>query len=236
MTEEFEDREKGLGDLPADLQELRGETSSSHEEPPYIPPGPFITGRREQGIPLDIERESRRQVGSEAGLGSPPRNLSTTTVWDARPMNARDFLRTGTDDVQFANGGPAKKRAEFSYTVPEGFTGVWRTFSYTPNDFFVAPPGNTLEFTGITTTLLINNIAVADYSNIQLGQEATDKPCFVIGNGGDVFTLRIDITDAYLSEVGEATYLFTIYGQNLLTRGFPKEFEVASQYQTGSRG
>lgn len=235
---EFEDRENELlGELPDSILKERGESASDNIEPDFIPPGTLAEGRTGAGIPLDIQREQRRLQGAEGGtLGSPPRDLSVTSVWDARPMNARDFLVTGTDTILFANGGPAKKRAEFFYTVPSGYTGVWRNFSYTPNDFFVPPPQDTLEFDGIKITLLRDNVVIPDFESMQLGQSAGFTPCFVIGVEGTQFTIRLDVSDAYLSEVGDATYLFSINGTNLLTRGLPPEFEIASQESTGQRG
>ena len=132
---EFEDREDeldqpipdGLGDLPQDKAIVRGEPGSDHAEPEFVPPGTLVEGRTAAGIPMDIQREARisRRPGE---IGTVTMPYGVTSVYDGRPINGRDFLFTGTDSFLAALEQPTPV-IEVSYTVPAGYTGVWRKFS-----------------------------------------------------------------------------------------------------------
>lgn len=157
-------------------------------------------------------------------------------------MNARDFLHTATDQINLANGVPVSLVAEAEYTVPAGYVGVWRGFSFTSsNPVVFIPQGDaSLDaafFDSVLTSLFVNNIVVPDYENMQLGQTVNFQlPTFVIGNEGVIFKIRATATQDYLDAVGESLFRFIFYGQNLITRGLPTRFEIASQHETGPIG
>lgn len=227
--------ESGLGELPEDMG--RDERIDYLPEYEGLPPphGSAINARGGEVIPPDIAAENRirRQTGP---LVSPVIPASVTTVYDARPINARDFLHTATDNIALPNGEPELKlRAVANYQVPQGYTGVWRGFSFEPSGYLVyGGLDDDSIFTDVKCTLLVNGIIIPDYENMLLGQDAEfNMPTFVIGNEGQIFTIRIDVTNDYLNNVGDIFYRFTLYGQNLLTRGLPKQFEIATQDKSG---
>lgn len=246
---EFEDREKeldqptpeGLGDLPQDKSLMRGEMGSDHEEPQIIPPGPLSSGRKGSGIPMDIEREARisRRPGE---IGTVTMPYGVTSVYDARPINGRDFLFTGTDSFQAALEQPSPV-IEVSYTVPGGYTGVWRKFSVTPAFIPSFGRGEKLNgqiFEQIKYTLLVNQTVVPDYEDMSLGEVVNmfNLDTFVLGLEGQTFTVRatygIQVAIGACGLNNNFHVNVGIYGNNLLTRGLPLAFQIASQTETGS--
>lgn len=251
---EFEDQINELGELPEDIlgsserDELRsyGKAGSGHVS---IPPS---TGRvpvslnPPTGLPSDIAVESAIR-GESGPPGSPPIPASVTTTWDARPINARDFLQTRVGTMEIDTGDPPsiKLENEYRYTVPEGYVGVLRGFSYSAsvyterslssldNGDFSAP---------VASTLLIDSLIVPDYESMDLGQSANFQiPTFVIALAGQTFILRTvhdaSIITAIHAALGGRDSVIntraTLYGQILLSRGLPSQFEIMSQNWSG---
>jgi hypothetical protein len=243
MTEEFtEGRESELGDLPDSLLKAREEQATDNQEPEFIPPGANImSGRASQGIPMDIAREARilKRPGE---IGSVTLPYGVTSTYDGRPINARDFLVTKA--VSFTVAAELEiATVEANYTIPGGFIGVWRGFGVEPGvtiAYSLDDQQTGYVFTSIKYTLLINDVVVPDYENMALGQVVNnmDLKTWVLGLEQQTFTVRI-IYDQTLGDiaVGDTNDMFFnvhFYGQNLLTRGLPLPFEIASQEATGS--
>ena len=88
---EFEDRENGLGELPATIMRERGELFRDAKDRPVIP--------NEMPANLKIPADVRQQGDAlqiPGGIGSVPMAFDVTSVFDARPVNGRDFLYTET--------------------------------------------------------------------------------------------------------------------------------------------
>lgn len=226
MAGEFEDRENGLGELP-------NFPGYSKEVPDRIPPGK---------APPDILKQAEAYNDGKGEIGSPVIPASVTSVYDALPINARDFLHTGTDFIRQGNGLPEKTIMTLEYTIPQGFVGVWRGFRFEP-PLFVAFTDTEKragdEINAVTVTLFIDNIIVSDYSNLVFGQSADiELSTFVVANAGQKFKLQLTVSAKVLSLVASgsdtASYRMEIFGNNLLTRGLPTPFEIATQNTSGS--
>lgn len=83
MTEERERQERRLGDLTEEIAAERGELviGPALESPAFIQPAVALSG-----VPLP----------PIVGINVPPHEKQTVTVFDARPLNAKDFYVTDT--------------------------------------------------------------------------------------------------------------------------------------------
>lgn len=85
MHGEFEDRENELGELPPAIQRERRENYHPRD----------VAGVR--GVPLDIASNAQSmEAQKNAPIGAPLMLAHVTSTFSARPINARDFVRTGT--------------------------------------------------------------------------------------------------------------------------------------------
>ncbi len=251
MTDEFEDREneveqdvpEGLGDLPTDKSFARGDVGTDFAEPDFIPPGTLIQGRRGSGIPKDIAREQRVLTQADDGsIGSTVLPFGVTSVYDARPINARDFLKTEQVSFTVDLGDPNSTRTVAQITVPGGYVGVWQKFSIEPG-FVTGLSTQRREsitaFTSYSYTLLLNGTVVPGYEDMNLGPVVNtfDLPTWVLGLENNTFGLSIIYSiEAGIEAVGNGNDLFfnvTFYGNELLTRGVPLPFQIATQVQSG---
>lgn len=262
MSHEFEDQHegKGLGELPEDISgdrerdefasyAKRGEANSGHTSVGDRSgiPGPLHPA---VGIPTDVEVEDNIR-GVAGDTKSPGIPAGTTTVYDARPINGRDFMHTEIAAItaDLDNTGGDILTANFSFTIPQGFVGVLRGFSYQPDvfaefapDFFIQTNDtSTPTFVPVTSSLLINELTVPEYDSMDLGQAVEPFfPTFALGLGGQQFKLRITYDrDVAVGAVCSVDNLKTfgvrgqLYGNLLLSRGLPRQFEIATQQYSG---
>lgn len=250
MTDEFEDREseldqdipEGLGDLPQDKAFARGEPGSDFAEPDFIPPGTLIQGRRGAGIPKDIAREAR--ISERPGtIGSVVVPYGVTSVYNGRHINARDFMVTQKVSMPVSLE-VANLVTSASVTVPGGYVGVWRNFSVVPA-ILPSPAISGLEdgsdFGNVQYTLTVNDTVVPEYEDMQLEHAVNqfELETWVLGLQNQRFSVVIrwtSVTDAIacVGNGGNIFFFVTFYGQNLLTRGLPLPFQIATQDQGGS--
>jgi len=246
MSDEFEDRENdALGELPSSIQRERNEFSQTAAEgvPRTIPPETPIGTLRPAGIPPDIQALDDTLNKGNAKLGSPVIPASVTSVYDARPVNARDWKQTETPTLLLAVGNPPPiQTITMEYTVPLGFVSVLRGFQFIPRIIPAIPLNATTSayFDWVTVSILVNNIVQQDYNNLKFGpvmDKAQDT--FVIANELQIITLKVTFAASFLDAqklVGnfETTpVLLQMYGNNLLTRGLPTPFEIATQVKSG---
>jgi len=235
MTDEFEDREQGLGELP----DFEG---YSNIIPDNIP---------SRIAPADIVKQAESYNDGKGKIGSPVIPASVTTVYDARPVNARDFVFSNVDNVAkevLPNGGPGspeKSTPQAAYIVPAGFTGVLRGFAFEPAVFAGFTSAEKCagdEINSVKASLFINNIVVPDFQNIPCGQSINRLfPTFVVAGEGQTFKLILSVSTTLINRIAVGNgagnpcfYKITLYGNNLLTRGMPTPFEIASQNMSGS--
>lgn len=79
---EFEDREDGLGELPEDILRERGELDAFKLDAKAAPPA--------------WDQQYMHDVLKQPGvIGAPPDASRVVSTFDARPINAYDFLANG---------------------------------------------------------------------------------------------------------------------------------------------
>lgn len=255
---EFEDRDTGLSELAEDISFERGELWNSQDDsdmgyPPPLEDSNFSDpvnvpmGGRESVTPLDINIEAKRnnpyiQSGTDSFMGM------VDSVFDTRPIHSREFVKT--EKVPYFYGSSSEPYAEMDYIVPSGYTAILRGFSYRPTLTLIWSGwdlgyGSPLD--AVTMSILIDNVPVPDYENMIFGQDITDTiksgifPTHILIPPNKKLTLRLSASARYLDQLSLALgmagqnmqewydYQMTMYGNLLLSRGLPTEFEVMSQ-------
>jgi hypothetical protein len=247
MSDEFEDRENAaLGELPTPIETERREFSQTDADkvPVQIPP-PLAIGQQgaNAAIPPDIQKQADALQGGQGRIGSPVIPATVTSVYDGRPVNARDFKVT---DVQTLNGdndaNPPAQTLDVDYEVPLGFVGVLRGFQFQPFVVPNSPIKNTNDnvFNWVEVSILINGIVQQDYSQLKFGATMDRaQEIFIVASELQIITLRVKFLSAFILAqslvVLETTPVrLEMYGNNLLTRGLPTPFEIATQVKTGT--
>lgn len=237
MSGEFEDRENELlGELPPVISRERRENYHPRD----------VAGVRR--VPLDVAANARaleQQQG--APIGTPAIIAQTTTTYDARPINARDWVLqryiglklpvTDTDAI-----------ITITKTVSAGFIAILRKIKISL-EFPV-----TLGVTGVvanaatditaviaalvpTYKLYVNNIVVPNYDALIYSADERYVDTFVMASENQTISVEIYFSNAFLlaynalsADPGfSAAVRVDMYGQELLARGLPLPFEVASQ-------
>lgn len=250
MSNEFEDREKelhqepdNLGNLPQDTARQKG-TAINQQTPHDIPSHTGMLNMGAASLPADIEKNFQTLgVDKETKLGSPSIPASVTSVYDARPINARDWMITQYPTTNL--GVPeAADTLEATFAVPEGFVGVLRRFRWQPGRL-LSPSNEDLgdgSYIGYipSVTLLVDNIVVPDYDGLKFGVSmVSPADTFVLAAAGSIFKMRLIVSSAFKTLYNDAglggnlAFKFEMYGQLLLTRGLPLPFEVSSQIKSG---
>lgn len=263
MSHEFEDQtgQNNLGELVEDISGSRerdefksyakeGEANSGHTSVGDRSgiPGPLHPAI---GIPSDIEVEANIR-GISGEVASPGIPGSVTSVYDARPINTRDFLHTDVQPMMKIEAGETPTaftlEVNTSFPVPQGYTGVLRGFSYEADViadfvFLTIIDPTKLGFIPVKSTLLVDELRVPDYVEMDLGQSVDSfMPTFVLANPGQNFTLRllydIDLANALLPDgvvpdISQVNIHMQLYGNLLLSRGLPKQFEISTQNYSG---
>jgi len=244
---EFEDRENelnGMGELPDSIQQERKEFSQfdAYGIPIDPPPARAIGTPRAAGIPPDIAKQNEVYADGDGRLGSPVIPATVTSIYDARPVNARDFKVTSIKMLSTAGGGvPQTLTAD--YTVPLGYTTVLKGFQFVPHVMLEPRLDEATSFIYdmVDVTLLINDIVQQDYNNLKFGPFMDlAQETFLIASELQIITLKCVFSSDYLNVLGDYPFgiedspvLLQLYGNNLLTRGLPTPFEIATQIKSG---
>lgn len=204
---ENREREAGLGELPEELADERGDLDF------YTDFGGSAPG---MGVPADmrIASDSRAQV-ARTGYGAPELDYTVRSVYDARPTQAYDFNVT-PDGVNFGNGGGAVAR--FQFQVPSGYVGVLREVHVWLEPAIVIEPST------LRLTLTVDGSDVPNNLTIPMGS-GLDAPvkCYVIADEFHFLGARID------GNPGAAVTGFVrLYGNLLLKDGRPAIFQPAN--------
>jgi len=239
MNEEFEDQQ-GVGELPHGIAVERGENWKDKDV--------FNISGNHQGIPPDIATSNGvMQVASKQSSNISPQIPSLVeSTFDTRPVNGRDFYITGREFFNWNSSFPTLNIDTISLTrnVPNGYVGILRGFrfgAFSPLAF----PANESRYPDmgelITATLLKDNVIIPGYDNIQVGQIQNELiPVHSLVNENKTFTIKLKASNYYMEAINEhigfnIPYYFSIemYGNELLSRGLPLEFENMSQTSTG---
>ena len=245
MSDEFEDRENELGELPLGIQIERNEFSQNDADAvpvTAVPVTPMGTPRP-GGIPSDIKALDTALGDGSGVLGSPVIPASVTSTYDARPVNGQDWKATTVGLLAGdGDGAPAEQTLTISQQVPAGFTGVLRGFQFTPKMIPEIPLESlTNEFFDLTrVTILVNGIVQQDYNQLKFGA-IMDRPqeVFIVAGELQIISMEVVFSASFIRSqsilpVETTPVLLQLYGNNLLTRGLPTPFEIATQIKSGT--
>jgi len=225
MANEESEEGQFLGEIPEPLfkehegrfpQDKTPAFKSGHELPPDI----GYQGRELQQI------EQFGRIGTADFVGE------VGTVWDARPINARDFLVTQKVSYGFTspNGTSGSTRLGVAtFTIPQGYTGYLREFSWEILDLFSSE--NTLPLNAYIT---VNDVPVPNYDNLRYltGRFKNDRaPCYIPALAGQ--TIQIILEPDTSGNDFDTDIIFYMHGNLLLTRGLPLAYESTSQPTRG---
>lgn len=227
MSDEFEEQQQSdvsLGELPPPVSNERGEsyTPDPVKAPPYFA-NSILQAR--SSIPPDIAAENARRE-LEGGIHSPKINKLVNSTFDTLPVNARDFYHTGTVTVN-SNEDLNIDPTQFDFVVPSGYIGILRGFKF-HNDDMVFPD----TFSYVKTSVLIEGITHPDYSLLILGQSSNGMiPIHALANENKTISLQFHPSLAFANATlaDTQTFVVTLFGNLLLSRGLPLEFENISQ-------
>lgn len=218
--QEFEQREKGLSDLPEDISLERNDNISNRN---------YIINRkgRSPDIEARINSNNKNKASNEV-FKSPLQETLVRTTFDARPINTIDFSST-----IIGIGDPAVS-VVFNYTVPAGFVGILRGFKYRSSinifglDFnpafnvsriTVGAPGY-VSALGTGVTAGTND---PQYTNMRYGDYMSDyMPCYIICPPSQTITLFLESNNVLY--IG-ATWQAHFYGNLLLSDGVPSKMQ-----------
>lgn len=221
MNEENEDYQNELGELSEPTFEERGG---------FPPQAKGVQYQPGQQLPPDMAYQNEANAGlGTAVLGGPALGTYVTTTYDARPINARDFFTSAINNAETDGSTAGEIPADFSFTVPQGYVAVLRGVAW---DFSIpsladeGSPSPDYNYT-FTVRLQVDGIAVPNYDDIAgFGAFLNDLvPCYVLANEGQTITLSVRITSDNALTIGVNQKL---YGNLLLSRGLPTNFEPGS--------
>lgn len=221
--EEREDNE--LGELPRSLMDERREALD------YTMEGSRVDGffakslfdQRNYGPPPDIRQESnvRNRPGE---MGSIPRGFDVTSTFDGRPVNGRDFLETTYLDFEVNGDAGESDTKSISFQVPDGYVGIIRGFRYFLTRFL------NIEDRSMSVTVIADSVPLNNYDLMSLEQIINDYiPVYGISN--PLKTLGLNITHPApidLLDEENVGCRVEIYGNLLLSRGIPSQYEPAN--------
>lgn len=205
---------RGLGDLDefklAEREELferqPGIPTPGSEIPPSLPTG---------------------YLAQPSGLNIPDIGLGVKSVYDARPVNGKDWTAFFKVQCTVADGGKALVQVQF----PEGFIAVFRRFSYQvfnssglfePDKIILMDFG--INFSGdpnrVSSISTINNQGTI-FDNRYPAQVINQETFLIVPE-------KSNLTIGISSVGSSAQITFELYGNLLKSRGLPSNFEIAS--------
>ena len=216
MANEESEDQPGLGELSEDLfREHEGRHPANSDSAQYQ------SGKQ---LPPDIAyQEGREQEIAERGrVGTPGFEGHVTTVFDARPLNARDFLEVQKSRFHYvaANGSSFADPAIATFTVPEGYLGILREFSWTIEDNSILPDN---------IYITIDDMPVPNYTNLRYltNNFMGRAPCYILANAGQTIQIVMRQNSLPTSPM-DTDVTFYMHGNLLLLRGLPTPFEPMS--------
>ncbi len=166
--------------------------------------------------------------------GTVPVDANVITTFDARPINGRDFSQ-----LIYLSSSNINTNASISYTVPDGYIGILRWFSYELsisqslgsdymdvygnfNGIGAGPPPN-----GAITSVTITSggSPSPDFSGVPFGTSVDRQPCYILCEAGAqiVLTFRLLSNPSNWDSIHGGW--MQLYGNLILDTGRPLEFE-----------
>lgn len=224
MAHEDNEEYQGLGELSEDIFNERGGFPPQAKGTQYVPG---------QSLPPDIAYQSEVDSSAAgASLGSPSQETFVTSTYNIRPINARDFVIAEKQTMLLDAVGNATP-AEVSFLVPNGYVGVLQKFAWSfidplplGDNSIIPPVQNNFLF---TAAVYVNETVQPDYDALErLGVWLNRPfPAYVLANALQKITLRITpFADTGITVNSQV--LMKIYGNVLLAKGLPLEYEPGS--------
>lgn len=253
MTIEHEDHQdiNGLGELPFQVREDRGETYG-HEPIEQGPPGiiqEMPGAPRPQPPAMPLMPRPRDVAGSNyaletartAKIGTPTTDFLIQTTFDARPINGNDwqFFNVLALDINGDVGTPVLSQ-RLSFTVPDGRVAIIRHFKWETNQILGIPgniePGDKGlidEFVPVFVSLSVSGFVQRTYERI--AQQEGERDAYAIGFEKETIDVTVTFSSNFSgSTVGyQPAFFVTMYGNLLDTRGREKQYEPANEYRGG---
>jgi len=215
MNEDHMQEEENLSELPEDLL---------WERERHYPGGKTPTGA---GTPPDIGYQNRANEDvAQSREGTLTQGANVQSSFDTRPVNGTDFYRSVTDSHSVGGEFLNPSIWSGSIQVPDGYVMVLRNLSirlYNAN----AGEGGFAYYVGINNwriTIKVNKIS-QEIEQIPISLPLKHFPVHVIGASNEQFTFVLmadnneHVSDTIVAE-------FRAYGNLLLARGVPKQYEI----------
>lgn len=235
----MDDREKEesqLGELTDALFRERGGFPPLARNPRYQP-GQYVPG---QTVPPDIAYQGRvgKAVEQFGEFGTVEQSTYVQSTFDARPINGVDFLTKQKVRIAFQNpnGAAVDVPGEVSFIVPQGYVGILRGFAWSFNvPIFPRDDNDSFEMGIVSISVLVNNVAQNFYNDLDAfgANVANFLPTYIIAETGNEIKVRINLGNLNPAGITNTTLYdedmtITLYGNLLLSRGLPAQFEPGS--------
>jgi hypothetical protein len=177
----------------------------------------------EQGEAAQLFAGGGRAAHYAAAPSPPPEELGVSTVFEARPLGGRDFLKAESFVLASSYGSPV---ATLLYDVPAGFCGVIRGFSYNisnPQDLFGA----------LVLSVVVEGRPSDSQQSLNFGTFINLTPCYEVADEGQTIGIRLELVGG---ASGPINGNFAIHGNVLPKRGTDVDTGLGSPIPATNRG
>ena len=215
MDRDEEERRLQMGELSEPIFSERGGF------PGQAPGVSYAAG---QTAPPDIAYQNRIKA-LQGVIGTQPQATYVTTTFDARPINARDFVVS--ELVEF-DSGEFGNPADLTFTVPNGYVGILRGFKWS----FRAQAIRDMIALGANVNfenfILVDGTIQPNYDDIgDIGEWMNDLfPCYILADSNQSITLRLKPAGDIPAFTGKIK--MTMHGNLLLAKSLPLQYEPGS--------
>jgi len=215
MSEDRENEEKRLGELPSEL-------SIERNDLPEI--------RRGSKKPIDI---TRKPYNAKVNIGTVTQSTRVTSTFSTRPISSFDFVRTNIG-LGIMQGDPqiVTTTIESKYTIPQDRVAVITGFKFQMIPFI----NGAIQSLGdphspVHMNIRVDGTAQQGYTNMDFGTVVTDwVETHIICPPGSVLSLvwALRVPTSVLSINDHVNIRNTIKGTALKSRALPPEMEVGN--------
>lgn len=204
---------RGLGDLDefklAEREELferlPGIPTPGSELPPALPPGYLV---------------------QPSGLNLPEYGVKVQSVFDTRPINAKDW-------AAYFKVRPLPETGKGNVRIgfPQGYVSVLRKFSFQAvDDFGVFFPDDFCQI-DFGINLSTDSYRITNITGMEVDTQVTEKgnyPTQVIDQEIHLIIPDGEFLTVMISGTGGKNYTFELYGNLIPSKGLPPQLEIAS--------
>lgn len=174
----------------------------------------------------DVQDFWRLQQRHPQGTG--PQLSYVVTTFDARPIQAHDFLVTDGVSDQLGVSSVA-----FTFETPRGAARIYRSWfieaRLVPDDTpLVNANGFPARQNAATMSIIVDGVFQEGFAGVQIPLLVTsgsiESECYVLADEGQVLTFQLLTTDAFITDAQ-----LMMHGNDLLSTELPIEFEPGTQ-------